>query len=86
MDTFFSLALSNAVVAAVLAVVAAVGGRLYRRPAVTHGLWLLVLLKLLTPPLITVPVAWRTAASAPAPAHSAAVTCSAGGSDVATSG
>jgi beta-lactamase regulating signal transducer with metallopeptidase domain len=60
MDTLLRVALSNAVIAAALAVVAAATGRLCRRPALTHGLWLLVLLKLLTPPLITLP-AWPAA-------------------------
>src|SRR5262249_34480240 len=62
METFLSVALSNAIAAMLLAVVAFLSGRLLRRPAVTHGLWLLVLLKLLTPPLFRVPVHW------PAPA------------------
>src|SRR5207248_1689994 len=33
-------------------------GRRGRRPALTHGLFLLVLLKLVTPPLLRVPIAW----------------------------
>jgi beta-lactamase regulating signal transducer with metallopeptidase domain len=48
--------LANAALAAVLAVIAAVVGRLSRRPALAHGLWLLVLLKLITPPLVNVPI------------------------------
>ena len=47
--------LGNLAVAAVLAVFAAVAGRWGRRPAVTHALWLLVLVKLVTPPVVTVP-------------------------------
>jgi bla regulator protein blaR1 len=44
------LGLSNAVWAIVLAFFAVVGARLWRRrPAVVHALWLLVLLKLVTP-------------------------------------
>ena len=35
-----------------LAVVAAGVGRICRRPALTHSLWLIVLLKLVTPPLV----------------------------------
>src|SRR5215469_303509 len=66
MDTLLRVALSNAVVATALAVVAAATGRLCRRPALTHGLWLLVLLKLLTPSLITLP-AWPAAAPMPEP-------------------
>ncbi|HEY7426255.1 MAG TPA: M56 family metallopeptidase [Gemmataceae bacterium] len=61
MDDLLNIALSNAVVAAVLALVAAAAGALCRRPALVHGLWLLVLLKLVTPPLLRIPVAWPTA-------------------------
>ena len=35
-----------------------------RRPAVTHALWLLVLVKLLTPPIIELPLPWSIARSA----------------------
>jgi beta-lactamase regulating signal transducer with metallopeptidase domain len=52
------LGLSNALMATGLAVLAAVVSSLVRRPAVAHSLWLLVLLKLLTPPLFNLPVAW----------------------------
>src|SRR2546423_6612743 len=58
MNDLLHVALSNAVAATALAVVAAVTGRLCRRPALTHGLWLLVLLKLVTPPLLTVRIPW----------------------------
>lgn len=64
MELLLSAALSNVVVATVLAVVAAVVGRLCRRPAVRHALWLLVLLKLITPPLVNLPVPWPAAAAA----------------------
>src|SRR5262249_3804492 len=63
MDSLLHIGLSNAVVATLLALVALVVGAVCRRPAVVHGLWLLVLLKLVTPPLVRVPVPW------PAPAH-----------------
>src|SRR5947208_2885040 len=49
MNDLLHVSLSNAVAATVLAVVAVVTSRLCRRPALTHGLWLLVLLKLVTP-------------------------------------
>jgi WD40 repeat protein/beta-lactamase regulating signal transducer with metallopeptidase domain len=49
-------ALANAVLAVPLAVLAAAAGRLCRRPALAHALWVLVLVKLLTPPLLSVPV------------------------------
>jgi len=44
-----------------LAVLVTAIARLIRRPAVVHGLWLLVLLKLLTPPLIPLSVTWPRA-------------------------
>ena len=53
MTSFVETGLGNALVALVLAVVALVVGLVCRRPAVVHALWLLVLLKLVTPPLVT---------------------------------
>jgi WD40 repeat protein/beta-lactamase regulating signal transducer with metallopeptidase domain len=50
------LLLSNLVVAAGLAAVALAAGRWGKRPALTHALWLLVLLKLVTPPVVGLPV------------------------------
>src|SRR5262249_48731360 len=47
--------------ASVLALAAFLIGRACRRPAITHTLWLLVLLKLLTPPFISVPIPWPSA-------------------------
>jgi beta-lactamase regulating signal transducer with metallopeptidase domain len=65
-ESLLSLALSNAVVATLLAVLVTVLARLIRRPAVIHALWLLVLLKLLTPPLFPLSVTWlRTTDPAP---------------------
>jgi len=50
------IALSNAFMAVVVALVAAwVAGR-KSHPALAHALWLLVFIKLLTPPLVTLPV------------------------------
>ncbi len=62
MDALVRVVLSNCAVALALAVVAACAGRWCRRPALTHALWLLVLLKLLTPPLVPVPVGWAALA------------------------
>jgi WD40 repeat protein/beta-lactamase regulating signal transducer with metallopeptidase domain len=59
------LGLANAVCAAVLAVLAVAAGRWLRRPALTHCLWLLVLVKLVTPPLFSLPLAWLPAETAP---------------------
>jgi beta-lactamase regulating signal transducer with metallopeptidase domain len=66
-DTLLHVGLSNAVLATALAVAAAAVSRVCRgRPAVAHSLWLLVLLKLLTPPLLTLRVPWPDrAASVP---------------------
>jgi beta-lactamase regulating signal transducer with metallopeptidase domain len=56
-DTLLRVGLGNAVLAAGLALLAAGVGRVCRqRPALVHALWLLVLLKLVTPPLIQVPL------------------------------
>jgi beta-lactamase regulating signal transducer with metallopeptidase domain len=71
MNTLWTVGLSNVAVALVLAALAYAAGRYGRRPALTHGLWLLVLLKLLTPPLFSVPVI-RTQAPASAPVVAAA--------------
>jgi WD40 repeat protein/beta-lactamase regulating signal transducer with metallopeptidase domain len=56
MPPLLQAGLSNAAAATVLALLAAFVGRVVHRPALSHALWLLVLLKLLTPPLIAVPV------------------------------
>jgi beta-lactamase regulating signal transducer with metallopeptidase domain len=58
MQSLLCLALSNAVLATLLAAFVAVVTRFCRRPAVRHALWLLVLLKLITPPLMPISVSW----------------------------
>ena len=50
MSTFLGIGLANALMATLLALLAAVVGRVWKKPALRHGLWLLVLLKLVTPP------------------------------------
>jgi bla regulator protein BlaR1 len=57
-DTLLHFGLSNALMATALALPAALISRFCQRPALAHGLWLLVVLKLLTPPLFAVPVLW----------------------------
>ena len=57
MSTLLQIGLANAVCAALLAVPAVVASR-RRRPALAHGLWLLVLIKLVTPPLFPVTLPW----------------------------
>lgn len=55
MGTLLLAGLSNAAWSAALALAAAVAVRVWRhRPALAHGLWLLVLVKLVTPPLVSV--------------------------------
>jgi beta-lactamase regulating signal transducer with metallopeptidase domain len=55
-DLLLHVGLSNAVLATGLALLAAGTTLLRFRPALVHSLWLLVLLKLLTPPLVHVPL------------------------------
>jgi bla regulator protein blaR1 len=60
MERVLTLGLVNAASATVLAILATGLGRLLvRRPAAPHCLWLLVLLKLVTPPLFEVPILGR---------------------------
>src|SRR5438105_2488858 len=86
MPSLLEIGLANAACAAALAGLALAAGRVCRRPAVLHGLWLLVLLKLVTPPLFPLPVrvlpppapvavaAAPVVEAAPAPAPAEAVT------------
>jgi beta-lactamase regulating signal transducer with metallopeptidase domain len=57
-DTLLETGLVNALLATGLALLAAGAGRFCRRPALVHGLWLLVLLKLVTPLLLYVHLPW----------------------------
>jgi beta-lactamase regulating signal transducer with metallopeptidase domain len=63
MTDLLQLGLSNALGATALAAVVAIPALLLRRksPAAVHALWLVVLLKLVTPPLWKVPVSWPPA-------------------------
>lgn len=54
-DFLVPLAISNALVAGLIAVIAWAVHRTHRYPAVAHVLWVLVLVKLLSPPLFTIP-------------------------------
>lgn len=65
MDDLLCIAVSNAVAATVLALMAIGVTAVYRRPALAHGLWLLVLLKLVTPPLLFLPITWPASAESP---------------------
>ena len=55
MHSIYALLVSNVVFAALLAVLAIVLTKVWRNPQIAHSLWLLVLVKLVTPPLIYVP-------------------------------
>jgi bla regulator protein blaR1 len=52
MYTFWEIIASNAVVATILAVIAMWLGRFWKNAAAVHVLWVVVLLKLFTPPLV----------------------------------
>ena len=62
MGTFWEIIASNAVVATILAIGAMLLGRIWKNAAALHVLWVVVLLKLFTPPLLTaeLPVRLRT--------------------------
>ena len=51
MEAILRITLSNTLLAAALALAAMAVSRIFRRPALSHALWLIVLLKLITPPL-----------------------------------
>jgi len=55
-DFLFLMGLSNACLSLALAIVAMVVGARARRPHLAHMLWLLVFVKLVTPPIATIPV------------------------------
>ena len=55
-DLLFKIALNNVCISLALAIAAVTVGVTIRRPAVTYLMWLLVFLKLLTPPIVTIPV------------------------------
>jgi multidrug efflux system membrane fusion protein len=76
-DAILRAALSNAAWSVVLALAAAVGARAWRRrPAVSHALWLLVLLKLITPSLTEFPFPSRAGPPEAAPAPVIPITAS----------
>lgn len=66
MTSLVEMGLSNALAALLLAIVAVVVGLVCRQPALVHALWLLVLLKLVTPPLVPVAVPWPKPVEVPA--------------------
>jgi beta-lactamase regulating signal transducer with metallopeptidase domain len=71
-DLLVHTLMSNAIAAICMAVIAVGLARMCRRPALTHSLWLLVMLKLVTPPFIPVslPVAGLISSRESSPARS----------------
>jgi len=55
-DFFFQMGLSNACLSLALTIVAMVVGAKARRPHLAHMLWLLVFIKLVTPPIVKIPI------------------------------
>ncbi|MHC4483254.1 MAG: M56 family metallopeptidase [Planctomycetota bacterium] len=55
-DFFFQMGLSNACISLALGIVAMVVGAKARRPHLAHMLWLLVFVKLVTPPMLKIPI------------------------------
>lgn len=49
---------SNVAIATALALLAALVGRVTTKPQITHTLWVLVLVKLVTPPVVHIPVSY----------------------------
>jgi len=58
MTTLLEIALVNAVLTAILASVVFVITRIWKNPHLAHILWLIVLLKMVTPPLVRVPISF----------------------------
>lgn len=56
LDTFVAIGLGNAFVATLFALGVVLLSRWCHKPALLHGLWVVVLLKLVTPPMITIPI------------------------------
>jgi beta-lactamase regulating signal transducer with metallopeptidase domain len=63
--------LSNAAIAALLALIALAVGYICRSPAVRHAVWVIVLLKLVTPPLFDIPLTVLPASWAEIPEQTA---------------
>src|SRR5262249_43823839 len=61
MNAIMEAVATNAILAAVLAVMVLTVTRFVKRPTVQYWLWMLVLLKLVTPPIIAVPMALKSA-------------------------
>jgi len=65
MTWILTAALSNAAVVALLAAPVWLVTHWARQPALTHALWVLLLVKLVTPPLVAVPLPWQVTVAEP---------------------
>ena len=74
MRTLVEYGLANAAAATVLAVIAVLVGLVIRRPAVRNALWVLVLVRLLLPPVWTIPLPISFAKTTPESPVAAPVT------------
>ena len=68
MHTLVQIGLTNAALATILALIVVGLTRFIRSPALVHTLWLLVLVKLITPPLVELPVTFFDPRTAESPA------------------
>lgn len=74
MAVILDYAMINALTVLPLALLAFAGSRVARKPALTHVLWVVVLLKFITPPLFQLPVTIDLPVATNAPASTATVT------------
>jgi beta-lactamase regulating signal transducer with metallopeptidase domain len=58
MNTLLEIGVTNAIVATLLAVIVLVITRRWCHPAFVHALWVIVLVKLVTPPIVSIPWHW----------------------------
>jgi beta-lactamase regulating signal transducer with metallopeptidase domain len=68
METLVRCGLANAGIAAMLAILAAIVTRIWKNPHVSYALWLIVLVRLVSPPLLQIPfhgLDWLAPRSAP---------------------
>jgi len=56
METLVSAVFSNALIAILLGILAWGAGKMFRNAALSHALWLLVVIKLVTPPILLLPL------------------------------
>ena len=71
MQAFWGIVASNALMVTALAVAIALLGRAWKNPVALHLLWVFVLLKVLAPPVVTLPIALPATRPAPASAEPA---------------